>query len=117
MVLVHMLEEGDELPYVKDDGVARIADPRCNLYRAFELGKGSFWDLFGPKVLFHGAIAFFRGCGVGMIRGDGLQMPGAFLVKDGIIVMVDIVFVVAIADCVMLSEKNTRRKYVQLLLY
>jgi len=29
-----------------------------------------------------GAVAFFRGCGVGLIRGDGLQMPGAFLLKD-----------------------------------
>ena len=83
LVLVHMLEEGDELPYVRNEGVARIADPWCDLYRAFGLGKGGFWDLFGPQVMYRGAVAFFRGCGVGLIRGDGLQMPGAFLVKNG----------------------------------
>jgi len=86
LVLVHMLEEGDELPYVKEDGVARIADPWCDLYRAFGLGKGGFWEFFGPQVIFRGAIAFFKGCGAGLIRGDGLQMPGAFLVRDGKIV-------------------------------
>lgn len=83
LVLVHMLQEGEEQEFVKDDGVARIADPQCDLYRAFGLGKGGFLELFGPKVLYRGAVAFFRGCGVGMLRGDGLQMPGAFLFRKG----------------------------------
>ncbi|MGC6463969.1 MAG: hypothetical protein ACON5N_00085 [Akkermansiaceae bacterium] len=82
LVLVHMLQEGDEVEFVRDDGVERIADPKCELYRAFGLGKGSFLELFGLRVWYRGAIAFFRGCGVGMIKGDGLQMPGAFLVRD-----------------------------------
>ena len=83
LVLVHMLQEGEEEEFVGNDGVARIADPRCDLYRAFGLGKGGFLELFGPKVLYRGAKAFFGGCGVGMLKGDGLQMPGAFLLKDG----------------------------------
>ena len=82
LVLVHMLQEGDEVEYVSNEGVERIADPKCELYRAFGLGKGTFLELFGLRVWYRGAIAFFRGCGVGMIKGDGLQMPGAFLIKD-----------------------------------
>lgn len=83
LVLVHMLQEGEEVEFLTTKGVDRIADPRCDLYRAFGLGKGGFLELFGPKVWYRGAIAFFRGCGVGMLKGDGLQMPGAFLVKGG----------------------------------
>ena len=83
LVLVHMLQEGEESEFVDTDGVPRIADPRCDLYRAFGLGKGGFLELFGPKVWYRGAVAFFRGCGVGMLKGDGLQMPGAFVFKDG----------------------------------
>ncbi len=83
LVLVHMLQEGEEKEFVSSEGVARIADPRCDLYRAFGLGKGGFLELFGPKVWYRGAIAFFRGCGVGMLKGDGLQMPGAFLFQNG----------------------------------
>ena len=78
-----MLQEGEEVEYLSNEGVERIADPRCELYRAFGLGKGGFLELFGPKVWYRGAIAFFKGCGVGMLKGDGLQMPGAFLLKGG----------------------------------
>jgi len=83
LVLVHMLQEGEEIEFVNTDGVGRISDPRCDLYRAFGLGKGGFLELFGPKVWYRGALAFFRGCGVGMLKGDGLQMPGAFLYQNG----------------------------------
>lgn len=83
LVMVHMLQEGEELEFLDHAGVERIADPRCDLYRAFGLGKGGFLELFGPKVIYRGAIAFFRGCGAGLLKGDGLQMPGAFLVENG----------------------------------
>lgn len=84
LVLVHMLEEGRESRYLSaKDQVARIADPRCELYRAFGLGKGGFLELFGPRVWLHGFVALFKGCGVGGLAGDGLQMPGAFLFRDG----------------------------------
>lgn len=86
LVLVHMLQEGEEVEYVQDSEVSRIADPWCDLYRAFGLGKGGFLELFGPRVWLRGLIAIFKGCGVGHLAGDGLQMPGAFLVKDGVII-------------------------------
>jgi hypothetical protein len=87
LVLVHMLQNGRETTYLGErSGVARIADPRCELYRAFGLGKGGFLELFGPRVWWRGAVAVFKGCGVGHLAGDGLQMPGAFLFRNGRIV-------------------------------
>lgn len=87
LVLVHMLQTGKETEYIADSGaLLRISDPRCELYRAFGLGKGGFLELFGPHVWWRGAIAIFKGCGVGHLAGDGLQMPGAFLFRNGRIV-------------------------------
>lgn len=80
LVLVHMLKSGEEIPYLgTHNGIVRIADPQCALYRAFGLGKGGLLELFGPRVWWLGAVSIFKGCGVGHLAGDGLQMPGAFL--------------------------------------
>ena len=80
LVIVHMLKDGDEIRYLGGhDEVARIADPRCELYRAFGLGKGGLLELFGPRVWWLGFVSIFKGCGVGHLAGDGRQMPGAFL--------------------------------------
>lgn len=87
LVLVHMLQSGKEIDYLGGNSdIPRIADPRCELYRAFGLGKGGFIELFGPHVWWRGAIAVFKGCGVGHLAGDGLQMPGAFVFHRGNIV-------------------------------
>ena len=87
LVLVHMLEQGDESQYLSPrKGIARISDPMCELYRTFGLGKGGFIELFGPKVLIRMGFSIIRGCGVGHLAGDGLQMPGAFLFQDGEII-------------------------------
>ena len=88
LVLVHMLSPGREKQYIqgRNSEVARIADPMCELYRAFGLGKGGFWELFGPKVWYPLIKALLKGCGVGQVAGDGLQLPGAFLFHKGKII-------------------------------
>ena len=89
LVLVHMLQDSDSQDYLStttSSSIPRIADPNCELYRAFGLGKGGFLELFGPRVWLRGAMALFKGCGVGHLAGDGLQMPGAFLYRNGKIV-------------------------------
>ncbi len=87
LVLVHMLKSGSEMRYLSGhDEIARIADPNCELYRAFGLGRGSLMELFGPRVWWLGAVSIFKGCGVGHLAGDGLQMPGAFLFHNGEII-------------------------------
>jgi hypothetical protein len=83
LVLVHMLHDGSETGYfAAGRGIARIADPQCELYRAFGLGRGGFLELFGPRVWLRAAASLTKGCGAGQLAGDGMQMPGAFLVRD-----------------------------------
>ncbi len=86
LVLVHMLRGGGELRYLGETHVARVADPRCELYRAFGLGRGGIVELFGPRVWWLGALSVIKGCGIGHLAGDGFQMPGAFVFSEGKIV-------------------------------
>jgi hypothetical protein len=87
LVIVHMLQSGDEIEYLgQNSDITRIADPRCELYRSFGLGKGGFLELFGPQIWLRGFVSVIKGCGVGHLAGDGLQMPGAFLFYQGEIV-------------------------------
>lgn len=60
-----------------------FADPDRLLYRALDLRRGRFLQLFGPKVWIRGVRAALAGHGVGKLQGDGFQMPGAFVVRDG----------------------------------
>lgn len=63
--------------------VVILSDPSRHLYHAFELRRGSLRELFGPKVWLRGAVAALKGHGIGALDGDGFQMPGAFLLRDG----------------------------------
>ncbi len=86
-VLIHMSDDPRGQTVFAQYGleeIDRIADPAKALYTAFGLGRGSASQLFGPKVmwraLFGGAVARH---GFGGLEGDGFQMPGAFLVREG----------------------------------
>ena len=50
--------------------VHRIADPDQHLYKAFELRRGFLATVFGLHM-------------VGKLVGDGFQMPGVFLLRNG----------------------------------
>ncbi|MFG0242361.1 MAG: SelL-related redox protein [Phycisphaerales bacterium JB054] len=63
-----------------------IADPERVLYRALDLRRGSFLQLFGPAVFLRGVAAAFKGHGIGPLGGDGFQMPGAFVLHQGRVV-------------------------------
>jgi hypothetical protein len=63
-----------------------IADPDRVLYRALELERGTFLQLFGPRVWVAGLRAALRGHGIGRLEGDGFQMPGAFVIHRGRVV-------------------------------
>lgn len=60
-----------------------IPDPTTELYAAFRLKKGGFWNLFGPQVWLRGTLVWFRGYRVGNLKGDGFQLPGVFIVHRG----------------------------------
>lgn len=65
------------------EDVSRIHDPKQILYKAFDLKRASLSQVFGWKVWQRGLEAFANGHGVGMLAGDGLQMPGVFLLHRG----------------------------------
>ena len=66
--------------------VAWFVDPDRLLYRALELRRGSFMQLFGARVWIAGVLAILRGYGIGRLEGDGFQMPGAFVIHHGRVV-------------------------------
>jgi len=63
-----------------------FADPDRLLYRALELGRGTFLQLVGPRVWIAGLLAVLRGHEIGKLEGDGFQMPGAFVIHRGQVV-------------------------------
>jgi hypothetical protein len=66
--------------------VDRVADPDRALYRALELKRGRLGQLFGWREWTRGFKAgVLEGHGIGLLEGDGFQMPGAFLLRDGVV--------------------------------
>jgi hypothetical protein len=89
---VGMMEDpalGEFLDHFGLGDLPRFADPERRLYRAFGLGRGTARQLFGPRVWRRGLQAAAPswlgggGHGIGALKGDGLQMPGVFLLQDG----------------------------------
>ena len=88
IVLVHMTPAhlaGDWLESSGLGGVDHLSDPDRRLYRAMGLGRGSLRQLFGLRCFVRGVAATLRGHIVGRLVGDGFQMPGAFLIRDGVV--------------------------------
>jgi peroxiredoxin len=90
IVLVHLGDDAQAAAMFAQYGlgdVDRIADPGGMLYRAFELRRGSFWQVIGPAVWWPGLrAAIFDRHGFGGIKGDPMQMPGVFVIRHGKIV-------------------------------
>ena len=51
------------------------------------LRRGNLWQIGGPKVWVRSMLAALRGHVPGSVEGDAMQMPGTFLVRDGVTVM------------------------------
>jgi hypothetical protein len=86
LAIVHLdtRQNGAELTrrYELDD-VHRFSDPECRLYQAFDLKRGRFLQLLGPRVLLRAIPALLvGGHGLGRVRGDGFRMPGAFVLRE-----------------------------------
>ena len=87
IVLVHMsdtCEANTVLARYQLQNVDRVSDPSQTVYKAFGLGRGRLSEVLGPKEWWHGVrSAIFEGHGIGLIREDVFQMPGAFLLFHG----------------------------------
>jgi hypothetical protein len=65
--------------------VDHFSDPECRLFRAFDLARGTAGQVLGPAIWWRGLWALLKH-GVGKLEGDGFQLGGAFLVREGKIV-------------------------------
>jgi len=85
-VLVHMGAEqaGEQFfaAYGLED-TPRVSDPERTLYRAFKLRRGRLGQLLGFRVWYRGVEAAMHGHWPGWPQGDGFQMPGIFLLRNG----------------------------------
>lgn len=89
-IVVHMgnLQQGLEfLNRYGCEGVDQVSDPDRRLYRALELKLGTLSELFGGQAFWRalGEGTLFR-FGFGRLTGNPLQMPGAFVIRNGQIV-------------------------------
>ena len=87
LIFVHMAENEIAERYFNRynlSGVEHISDPKCTYYTGFGLTKGSFNQLFGLQSFMRGFTAgVVKGHGIGAQLGDGFQMPGVFVLRDG----------------------------------
>ncbi len=61
-----------------------IADPEKQLFEAFRLKQASAGSLLSAKMVFRGVTAMAKGHGIGVPKGDVLQLPGVFIIDtDG----------------------------------
>jgi hypothetical protein len=69
------------------DDVDRCSDPQCEIYNAFQLPRGRFRQLLGPRIWWRGFLAaIVNRHGFGRLIGDGFQMPGVFLLEHSSII-------------------------------
>lgn len=89
---VGMMDDSELGAFLESYGLKdlpRFADPTQRLYRDFGLGRGTVKQLLGPEVWRRGLSAAAPawlggdGHGLGALQGDGLQMPGVFLLYQG----------------------------------
>ncbi len=89
IVLVHMQTDADAeklFARYKLGDVPRISDPEQKLYQAFELQRGSFWQVMGPANVWPAIRSIFKGHLSAIPNSDIFQLPGTFLIRDGQIV-------------------------------
>lgn len=89
-VLVHMSEPAKAAATFERyglRGIEHISDPTRQFYRGIGLARGGLLQLFGPSNWIRGIQAgLLDGHLVGMLEGDGFQMPGVFIIQDGRVV-------------------------------
>ncbi len=79
LVIFHM---GRQI-YPPEKGIFWVSDPEQKFYAAFGLTRGTLWQVLGPRVWWKGLQAVLKGNWVGPLGGDGLQMPGMFVLRNG----------------------------------
>lgn len=87
LAIVHMGEGANEIEQASErytlDAI-HLSDPDRRVYQQVGLPRGSFGQLFGPEVFRRGFSAcLLEGHGVGALKGDGFQLGGLALLRQG----------------------------------
>lgn len=91
IVFVHMSDDETANEYFNNfdlHGVAHVGDPAQRFYRAFGLQRGSFTQLYGLQTWIRGyKVKQELGVELEMAKrlGDSTQMPGVFVLQNGLI--------------------------------
>ncbi len=84
-VVVHMGGEAASEELRRDFGLKNtqvISDPELRFYRALGAKRGTWLQLFGPRIWWRGFVdGVLRGFGVGTLSGDGFMLGGVWLVR------------------------------------
>lgn len=92
LVLVSMGPKDSLLKQLNKHGVQDVfslVDEDQQMYRAFQLKRGSFGQLFGLRSLLRGIRAFSKkGVSLGALQGDGFQMPGCFVIRNAQVIAI-----------------------------
>ncbi len=89
IVLGHMGTAEEFAAFTERYGLADIdavADPQRTLYKGLGLRRGRMLQLIGLRVLWAWVKSTLAGHLPGRIKGDPLQLPGAFLLHHGQVV-------------------------------
>ena len=63
-----------------------FVDPDRAAYRLYNLPRGSLRQVaYDPRVIKAGVVAASEGHIVGVPMGDGMQLPGSFVIDDGVV--------------------------------
>lgn len=89
-IVVHMgtIEQGARmLQRYGCEVIDQVSDPTRRVYRALQLRLATFTELLGLRTFWRALVGgvVFR-YGFGPFAGNGLQMPGAFIIRDSKIV-------------------------------
>jgi peroxiredoxin len=90
LVIVHMSDESEAAKTLTKYGLenlSRVSDSQFELYKQFGLEKGEMGQLINLKGILRMVDLFlFKGISQSKSKGDPHQMPGAFLVQNGLII-------------------------------
>ena len=87
IVFVHMSDPARGEEYFRARGFTefdQISDPEQRLYQLFGFSRASFWQIFGPGVMWRGLKAMLHGFVQSSVEGDAFQMPGLVLITHGL---------------------------------
>ena len=90
LALVHMNPPMDATMLMRKyglEGAHHFSDRRCDIYRAFEVPRGTLRQLFAPSVWVRGFMSgILQRNGLGKLCGDGFRMPAVFVLDKGQVV-------------------------------